>query len=353
LRRFGETAYVEAGFGATSNKIFGMKARMNRGDFDGKRYLLNCQSFIDHALDRYLKSNDQVTSPLNQAICYSVLDGGKRFRPILTLAVGELFGAKRRVLLPFACAIELIHCYSLIHDDLPALDNDDLRRGKPSCHKRFGEAIALLAGDALLTEAFFIMSDPRVARRLGVKLISKLIREVSDAAGIRGMIGGQSTEIEVVKRKVTPAVLESLDRLKTGALIMTAARVGAIIGGAARKDLDRITRYAQALGLAFQITDDILDGHEVSTDKRNPKGLTNYLSVAGPAKAGERVKDLLHDCLKEMHPYGRAAEPLREMARYVALRTAADTEEHGKGFRAVSSPDNSRRLQAVPHTRNP
>jgi geranylgeranyl diphosphate synthase type II len=195
------------------------------------------------------------------------------------------------------------------------------------------------------------MSDPRVARLLGFKLISKLIREVSDAAGTRGMIGGQSTELELVKRKVTPAVLESLDRLKTGALIMTAARVGAMIGGAARKDLDRITRYAQALGLAFQITDDILDGHEVSTD--DPKGITNYLSVAGPAKAGERVKDLLNDCLREMQPYGRAAEPLREMARYVALRITADTEEQGKGFRAVSSPDNSERLQAVPHTRNP
>jgi len=324
-----------------------------RADFDGKRYLLDCRSFIEQSLDHYLRNNHRVTSLLHQAMCYSVLDGGKRFRPILTLAVGKLFGAKRRVLLPFACAIELIHCYSLIHDDLPALDNDDLRRGKLSCHKRFGEAIALLAGDALLTEAFFIMSDPRVARLLGVPLISKLIREVSDAAGIRGMIGGQSTEIEVVKGKVTPAVLESLDRLKTGALIMTAARVGAIIGGAARKDFDRITRYAQALGLAFQITDDILDGHEVSSDKRNPKGLTNYLSVAGPARAGERVKDLLHDCLREMQPYGRKAEPLREMARYVALRTAADTDEHGKGFRPVSSPDNSQRLKAVSHTRNP
>lgn len=349
MRQFGETSRLEAGFGETSNKKFGMEARVARADFDEKRYLLDCRSFIEDALDHYLRNNHQVTSLLHQAMCYSVLDGGKRFRPILTLAVGELFGAKRRVLLPFACAIELIHCYSLIHDDLPALDNDDLRRGKLSCHKRFGEAIALLAGDALLTEAFFIMSDPRVARLLGVPLISKLVREVSDAAGIRGMIGGQSTEIELVKHKVTPAVLESLDRLKTGALIMTAARVGAIIGGAARKDLDRITRYAQALGLAFQITDDILDGHEVSSEK----GIINYLSVAGPAKAGERVKDLLHDCLREMQPYGRAAEPLREMARYVALRTAADTDEHGKGFRPVSSPDNSQRPKPVSHTRNP
>ncbi|MGE5819276.1 MAG: polyprenyl synthetase family protein [Deltaproteobacteria bacterium] len=300
---------------------------MARGDFDVERYLLDCKSFIDDALDHYLKKDRQVTSVLHEAVCYSVLDGGKRFRPVLTLAVGELFGARRRVLLPFACAIELIHCYSLIHDDLPALDNDDLRRGKLSCHKRFGEAIALLAGDALLTEAFFIMSDPRVARLLGVPLVSKLIREVSDAAGIRGMIGGQSTELELVKRKVTPAILEGLDRLKTGALITTAARVGAIIGGAVRKDLDRVTRYAQALGLAFQITDDILDVHEVSSDKPNHTGIANYLSVVGPARASERVKTLLAECLKEMQPYGSGAEPLREIARYVALRTGASAEQ--------------------------
>ena len=285
-----------------------------------QRYLLEHKSLVNQALEHYLKTDDK-TSLLHQAVCYSVLDGGKRFRPILTLTVGALFGAKRRVLLPFACAIELIHCYSLIHDDLPALDNDDLRRGKPSCHKQFGEAIALLAGDALLTEAFFIMSDPRVARLLGTVLISKLIREVSNAASIRGMIGGQSTEIELVKHKVTASALEGLDRLKTGALITTAARVGAMISGATRKDLDRVTRYAQALGLAFQITDDMLDAHEVSSDNSNHKGIANYLSVAGPARASQRVKGLLAGCLKEMQPYGRAAEPLREIARYVAQRT--------------------------------
>jgi geranylgeranyl diphosphate synthase, type II len=293
---------------------------MARNAFDMQRYLLENKSVVDRALDHFLKP-DHKTSLLHQAVCYSVLDGGKRFRPVLTLAVGELFGAKRRVLLSFACAIELIHCYSLIHDDLPALDNDDLRRGKPSCHKRFGEAIALLAGDALLTEAFFIMSDPRAARLLGAPLTSKLIREVSDAASIRGMIGGQSTELELVKHKVTPAVLEGLDRLKTGALITTAARVGAMIGGATRKELDRVTRYAQSLGLAFQITDDILDADEVSRDNSNHKGITNYVSVAGAARASERVKALLTACLREMQPYGSDAEPLREIARYVAQRT--------------------------------
>jgi len=248
------------------------------------------------------------------------LDGGKRVRPILTLAAGELFGATRRVLLPFACAIELIHCYSLIHDDLPALDNDDLRRGKPSCHKRFGEAIALLAGDALLTEAFFIMSDPRVARLFEAPLHSKLIREVSDAASIRGMIGGQSTELELTHHKVTPAILEELDHLKTGALITTALRVDAMLGGAPRKDLERVTRYGESLGLAFQITDDILDA-EVSNGNSNHKGMANYLSVTGLARTRERVKDLLTKCLREMQPYGSSADALREIARYVAQRT--------------------------------
>ncbi len=293
---------------------------MGHKQFDVQRYLLENKLVVDRALDHYLKPNHKM-SLLRQAVCYSVLDGGKRLRPTLTLAVGELFGAKRRVLLSFACAIELIHCYSLIHDDLPALDNDDLRRGKPSCHKRFGEAIALLAGDALLTEAFFMMSDPRAARLLGAPLISKLIREVSDAASIRGMIGGQSTELELVKDKVTPAVLEGLDRLKTGALITTAARVGAMIGGATRKDLNRVTRYAQCLGLAFQITDDILDAHEVSSDNSNHKEIANYVSVAGLARASERVKRLLTTCLREIQPYGSAAEPLREIARYVTQRT--------------------------------
>ena len=286
---------------------------------DIHRYLRERKAFIDRALEQYLKSGPKA-SLLHQAVRYSVLNGGKRFRPILTLAVGELFGAKRNVLLSFACAIELIHCYSLIHDDLPALDNDDFRRGKPSCHKQFGEAIALLAGDALLTEAFFIMSDPKLTRLLGAPLTSKLIREVSDAASIRGMIGGQSTELELVKHKVTPAVLEGLDRLKTGALITTAARVGAIIGDASRKDLNRVTRYGESLGLAFQITDDLLDAHEVTSDNSNHKGIANYVSVAGRSRASERVRNLLTSCLRTMQPYGPDADPLREIARFVTQR---------------------------------
>jgi geranylgeranyl diphosphate synthase type II len=320
-------------------------------EFKTERYLHDCRSSIDDALERYLKKTGAGSSLLHQAICYSVLDAGKRFRPTLTLAVGELFGAKRRALLPFACAVELIHCYSLIHDDLPAMDNDDLRRGKPSCHKRFGEAIALLAGDALLTEAFFLMSDPGAVRSVGGPLIAKLIREISAAAGIRGMIGGQTTELELARRKVTPAVLEKLDRLKTGALITTAARVGALIGGAGGKDLDRVTRYAQALGLAFQITDDILDGHEVAGD--NGKGAVNYLSVTDPQRARERVQGLLNDCLREMRPYGGAAEALRELARFVALRTDDGEGEEKRSLAPASGLDGAQRLAGATHRREP
>jgi geranylgeranyl diphosphate synthase type II len=296
------------------------RANVTQKAIDGRQYFDRRKALIDGALEQYLKTRvSQSPSLLHQAMCYSVLDAGKRLRPILTLAVGDLFGAKRGPLLSFACAIELIHCYSLIHDDLPSLDNDDFRRGKPSCHKRFGEAIALLAGDALLTEAFFIVSDPAVARSLGGTLIAKLIREISGAAGVRGMVSGQSKEFELEKSKVTPAVLEDLDRLKTGALITTAARVGAMIGRATNEDLDRITRYARSLGLAFQIMDDILDELEIS--EGNHKGLTNYLAVAGKAKARNRVQVLFNECVRELEPYGKAAEPLREIARYVTGRT--------------------------------
>jgi geranylgeranyl diphosphate synthase type II len=306
---------------STSYACQGPKKR--RQCFDIERYLRDRKASIDRALERYLRLGRDVPPRLLEAVCYSTLNGGKRFRPILTLVVGELFGAKRWALLPFASAIELIHCYSLIHDDLPALDNDDVRRGKPSCHKRFGEAIALLAGDALLTEAFFIISEPKLARFLGTSRMSTLLREFSQAAGPRGMIAGQSTEFEIDKARLTAADLEALDRLKTGALITMAARVGAIVGAASRRDLERITRYAQCLGLAFQITDDMLDAHELSVENPNGnnKAAVNYLSVAGSAGAADRVRALYKDCLKEIEPYGASAEPLRQIARYVAART--------------------------------
>ncbi|MFQ5902959.1 MAG: polyprenyl synthetase family protein, partial [Candidatus Binatia bacterium] len=165
--------------------------------FDIHDYLKDRKSLIDRTLDRYLRECKQHSQALHQAMHYGVFSGGKRLRPILTLAAGEIFGGKHKLLLPFACALELIHTYSIIHDDLPALDNDDLRRGELANHKIFGEGIALLAGDALLTEAFHLMSHPQVTRTLEPNLILELIHEISHAAGVGGMVEGQAVDLEV------------------------------------------------------------------------------------------------------------------------------------------------------------
>jgi len=197
---------------------------------------------------------------------YSVFSRGKRICPILTLAVGELFGAQQKSLLPFACALELIHTCSLIHDDLPALDNDDLRRGKLTSYKLFGEGIALLAGDALLTEAFDLIARLKAVRALKAEVVLDLIHELARAAGIDGMVGGQSIDLEVEDQVVNLATVENIHLRKTGALILVAARLGAIIERATPKELGKVSRYGESLGLAFQIADDILDAEGNSSE---------------------------------------------------------------------------------------
>jgi geranylgeranyl diphosphate synthase type II len=291
-------------------------------------YLKKRQGLIDRTLHRYLGKCPQHPEKLFEAMQYSVFSGGKRIRPILTLAVGELFGAKQKTLLPFACALELIHTYSLIHDDLPALDNDDLRRGKPTSHKRFGEGIALLAGDALLTEAFDLIARMKGVRALKPEVVLDLIHELAGAAGMDGMVGGQSIDLETEDQVVNLATVEYIHLRKTGALILVAARMGAIIGKAAPKDLGKVSRYGEYLGLAFQITDDILDvdgeSSEVSkAETRAAKGSrATYPSVVGLPAARGRAEELLERCLKEMKTFGKEAEPLREIARYVVERAS-------------------------------
>ncbi len=308
-------------------------------------YLKAQQGLIDRNLKKYLGDCRHHPETLFKAMQYSVFSGGKRIRPILTLAVGELFGAKKRFLLPFACAVEMIHTYSLIHDDLPALDNDDLRRGKPTNHKLFGEGIALLAGDALLTEAFDLMARLKAVRTLKSEVVLDLIHEVARAAGMDGtlwadteMVGlplahdllfdvvrslSQSMVLEAENQAVNLATVENIDLRKTGALILVSARLGAIIAGAAPKELGTISRYGESLGLAFQITDDILDAKgEMSDASRcdTPTGERNsatYPSIAGLAAARTRTNELLERCLKELKDFGKEAEPLREIARYV------------------------------------
>ena len=295
--------------------------------FNFQKYMRERKSMIDRALDRHLRGNSRSPRSLVKAMRYGVFPGGKRFRPILTLAAAELFGCKPKLVLPFACALELIHAYSLIHDDLPALDNDDIRRGEPANHRVFGEGMALLAGDALLTEAFRVISRPEVARALNPALVLRLSREIAQAAGAGGMVGGQAVDLEVEAQGGDIATVEDMHARKTGALILAAARVGASIGGASPAELRRVSRYAALLGLAFQIADDISDDDREGQVK--PSGETNglrkkitYPSIVGLAAARARLQELVQRCLKELDCFGDRADPLRAIARSVGEHAA-------------------------------
>jgi geranylgeranyl diphosphate synthase type II len=291
-------------------------------NFDLEDYLSARRAIVDRALERYLTKRPGVSESLWRAMRYGLFPGGKRIRPILTLAAGELFAAKQKELLPFACAVEMIHAYSLIHDDLPALDDDDLRRGLPTAHHVFGEGMALLAGDALLTEAFHLICGP-ATRSLQADLTLALIRELGRAAGADGLVGGQARDLEMEKTRVDIAMVESMHERKTGALILASLKIGARAGGARAADLKKITRYGQALGLAFQIADDILDvagaGAALESGRKEAKKAT-YPAVAGVARANHRLRELRDRAVLSLSGYGGKAEPLRAMAVYVAQR---------------------------------
>lgn len=230
-------------------------ARQNSDN--AREFLASCRALIDSQLDLLIPKESDEPQRVHAAIRWSVFAGGKRFRPALLLATGQTFGASFDDLLRTACALEMIHTYSLIHDDLPSMDDDDLRRGRPTCHIKFGEATAILAGDALQTLAFQIIAeDERLAPTVRVRLIAEIAR----AAGTpQGMVAGQALDLDAESRDVTKEQLERIHHRKTGALIRAAARCGAIIAGASENDLEAITEYAGNLGLLFQITDDLLD----------------------------------------------------------------------------------------------
>lgn len=294
--------------------------------FDLNDYLHGQSVVIDRALDRYLYDYPGELQTIFRAMRYGLFSGGKRIRPILTLAAGELFGAQQTNLLPFACAIEMIHAYSLIHDDLPALDDDDLRRGKPTAHKVFGEGMALLAGDALLTEAFHLMSSPESRRSVPADLVLQMIYELSRAAGVTGLVGGQGLDLEAQDKEVDLATVELIHVRKTGALILASVRIGAQVAGADAADLKRITRYGERLGLAFQIADDILDARgEAAADERAESGnnevkKATYPALVGASQAEEKLKELLEFCLDEVRPFGAPAIPLMAIAGHIVAR---------------------------------
>ena len=224
---------------------------------DLQRFLDDARRLVDATLDRILPAESVPPAKVHSAIRWSVFAGGKRFRPLLLLAVGETFGAAPELLSDAACALEMIHTYSLIHDDLPSMDNDDLRRGRATCHVRFGEATAILAGDALQALAFQTVSENE---RLTPEKRANLVGEIARASGTpTGMVAGQAYDLEAESREVSAGELEQIHRLKTGALIIAAARCGAIIADASATELAAITDYAAQLGLLFQITDDLLD----------------------------------------------------------------------------------------------
>jgi geranylgeranyl diphosphate synthase type II len=266
---------------------------------------------------------------------YGLFSGGKRLRPVLLLAAGELFGAPRKDLLPFACAMEMIHAYSLIHDDLPALDDDDFRRGRPATHKIFGAGIALLAGDALLAEAFRLMAEPRPGRALKPKLVLAAIREIARAAGAGGMAGGQAADLEAENRAADVAAIEAMHAMKTGALILASARVGALLGGATPGEIGRVSRYAGFFGLAFQIADDIMDSAGPEGAGASESKKATYPGAVGIAAARSRARELLDCCLGEIAAFGKSADPLRGIARVVVER-ALEGKLSAKKLSAVS-----------------
>src|SRR6202158_3222831 len=278
---------------------------------------------VDDALERLMPGEDAPPPSIHRAMRYSVQAGGKRVRPILCLESARIFSADVTPVLPVACAIEFIHTYSLIHDDLPALDNDDLRRGKPTCHKKFGEAIAILAGDALLTLAFeTISATPAAAERRAA-----ILTEVASAAGtINGMVGGQVADIEAEGKPVDPQMLEYIHRSKTAALILASITLGALGAGANSEDVARLRRFGETIGWAFQVTDDILDVEESSAALGKTAGKdiaqqkATYPAIHGLQRSHEIANDLASKAIAELAPYGDRASRLREIAEYLVIR---------------------------------
>jgi geranylgeranyl diphosphate synthase type II len=278
---------------------------------------------VDAQLDRLLPAETVQPQSIHQAMRYSVFAGGKRIRPILCLETSRIFAADVSPALFPGCAIEFIHTYSLIHDDLPALDNDDLRRGKPTCHKKFNEATAILSGDALLTLAFETIGAAPVPADRRVAMVTEIAR----AAGtLNGMVGGQVADIEAEGKRVGRDMLEYIHRSKTAALIRASITSGAVSAGALADDVARLRRFGETIGWAFQVTDDILDVEESSAALGKTAGKdiaqqkATYPSVFGLERSHEIAHELATKAIAELKPYGERGERLREIAEFLVLR---------------------------------
>lgn len=286
-------------------------------------YAGSVRAEIDGALDRFTQYDDDCPDALRAAIRHSLLAPGKRLRPLLVLLAAEACGCPRARALPAACAVEMVHTYSLIHDDLPAMDDDDWRRGQPSCHAKFGEALAILAGDALLAQAFEVLaagvSPPEVAARC--------CAELGRAAGASALVGGQADDLDAALAKGNVEQLEHIHRRKTGALFLVSLRLGGIIGGADEAQAEALDNYGRKLGLAFQIVDDLLDvqGNQQSLGKTAGKdarqGKVTFPGLLGIAASRRRAELLIREAQQALAPFGLAADRLAGLAEYVLARS--------------------------------
>jgi farnesyl diphosphate synthase len=291
-----------------------------------KTFLDTCGQRIEAALNAWLPPEQIPPARLHQAMRYAVLGGGKRVRPTLAYATAEAIGLLPEQVNTIACAVELIHAYSLIHDDLPAMDDDDLRRGRPTCHKVFGEAIAILAGDALMTLAFLVLARDD-ALPGGAKARLAMIDTLAWAAGSRGMAGGQAMDLDAVGRDIDLTTLENIHIHKTGALIRASVRMASLADPGLAPDLaERLDHYAKCLGLAFQIRDDILDieaptavlGKTKGKDQAQDKA--TYPALMGLEAARQAATDLVKEALASLDPFDAKADPLRWLAGYIVQR---------------------------------
>jgi geranylgeranyl diphosphate synthase type II len=290
---------------------------------DLKRYLVARQKEVDRALDRFLPRESTPPATIHKAMRYSLFAGGKRLRPVLCLTAAEACGGKAGAALPLACAVECIHTYSLIHDDLPSMDNDDLRRGRATCHKVFGDGIAILAGDALLTIAFEIAARAKTTSRYDLR---DIFREITTAAGSQKLIAGQVADLEAEGRRINRAQLRYIHENKTAALLTASVRLGAMAANATAKQLGAITAFGRALGLAFQIIDDILDVTQTSEKLGKSAGKdiaakkATYPAVIGLEKSRAEARRLTAKAHSALDSLGEHAVVLRALADYLLER---------------------------------
>ena len=292
-------------------------------------YLIAQKRKIDEALERFIPEEGNYPPVIFQAMRYSLFAGGKRLRPTLCLAAMEALGAAGELQLsslPIACALEMIHTYSLIHDDLPAMDNDDCRRGKPTSHRVFGEDIAILTGDALLTEAFHLMSRRELTEGIPPERILAVIHEIAAAAGCFGMIGGQAVDVRSEGTSVDVDTLYFIHTRKTGAMIVASIKTGALLSGAGEEKLDSLSLYGSSIGLMFQIVDDILnvEGDRITTGKSTgsdaSRGKVTFPSLFGLEMSRKRVLELRQQALTALSGFDDRAAPLRMLAGHIMER---------------------------------